>query len=326
MSIKLRNLASEVRSRVQQSDVVLSPNSNIVYVDSGNANAGTGRDGTDPKNPLSTIDSALTVGTSGIAANNGDVVIVMPGHTESISGATTLVPDVAGVSILGIGRGSDRPTLTYTATDGEIPISGANTVFSNFLLTISGTTDVVVGITVSGADVLLDDIEMRQPTATDEFVDAVILAAGANRCEIGGFKFNGIAQGGATQTAITTPAAITTLNIHDLWAVGTFASGAIENETAEALDVVIQRVIIEQRHASQDACINMMAATKGFIADAYLRTATDDDAGMGAVDADDMQMYNVRVVNADGEYGAADEVSDLDVTNTRSGHTFSTIA
>ena len=73
MSIKLRNLHSEVRSRLLSGAMELSPNAHIVYADSGHANAGTGKIGTNHNNPMSTVDSALEVDTSGIQADNGDV-------------------------------------------------------------------------------------------------------------------------------------------------------------------------------------------------------------------------------------------------------------
>lgn len=122
--IKERNLDPALRAKIRQAGINLSPNANIIYVDSGNANAGAGRDGTDPTNPLSTIDAALTANTSGVAATNGDLIVVMPGHSETTTAAITM--DVAGVTILGLGDGTAAPQITGNHTGDIITITAAN--------------------------------------------------------------------------------------------------------------------------------------------------------------------------------------------------------
>jgi hypothetical protein len=87
------------------------------FVDS---NSATGADsagyGRDPDEPCLTIDYAVGLCT----ANKGDRINVMPGHTETIAGATGLVVDVAGVQIVGLGYGSEAPLLTFSAAASTI--------------------------------------------------------------------------------------------------------------------------------------------------------------------------------------------------------------
>ena len=68
--------------------------------------SGTGSDAYDGKNPkvvdrssgpFATVDYAIGKCT----ASNGDVVIVMPGHAETLTAAVTV--DVAGVQVIGLG-------------------------------------------------------------------------------------------------------------------------------------------------------------------------------------------------------------------------------
>src|SRR3990167_4421252 len=61
--------------------------------------------------PFSTIDNAI----NNCTASRGDVIMVMPGHAETVS-ATTIAMDVAGVNIVGLGVGALRPTLSFNAT------------------------------------------------------------------------------------------------------------------------------------------------------------------------------------------------------------------
>lgn len=104
----------------------------ILFVDSTHAaksdSAGAGRS---PDAPLATIDYAIGLCT----ANKGDVIYVMPGHAETISAAGGITCDVAGVSIIGLGWGTLKPTLTFgTATTADILVSAANVRLKNFRL------------------------------------------------------------------------------------------------------------------------------------------------------------------------------------------------
>lgn len=96
------------------------------FVDSSTGSASN--DGKSPQQALATVDQAVNKCT----ANKGDVIVVMPGHAETISGATSLVLDVAGISIVGLGTGNKRPTFTYaTSTAAAIPVSADNITFKN---------------------------------------------------------------------------------------------------------------------------------------------------------------------------------------------------
>lgn len=78
------------------------------------------------------LDSAVGLCT----ANAGDVILVLPGHTETISSASALALDVAGVTILGLGNGDNRPTFTLdTATSATVAVSAANITVKNMIFT-----------------------------------------------------------------------------------------------------------------------------------------------------------------------------------------------
>ena len=308
MAITEKDLAPGLAAKIAQMGIVLSPNANVIYVDSGHAAAGTGKPGSNPRNPLSTIDEALTAATTAITASNGDLIVVMPGHTEDIANATDLAPDVVGVNILGLGRGSDRPTLTLTATGSNIPISAANITMSNFLITISGTIDVVAGITVSAADVLLKDIELREAALDDQFVDAIIVTTGATRFEIDGYKFTGIVAGDATQTALLFDTALDECKITNAWIVGEFANAAIEM-TAATTRMFMKDLYLKQEGAG-DPVMTTHANTTGVGVNIFLGNVTADDAGfLAALTASNkVQWFNLQIVNNEGQHAASETV------------------
>lgn len=103
---------------------LLSAGAKIFYVNSSSTNdANDASHGQTPLSPLSTIDYAIGLTVAG----RGDVVVVLPGHTETVSAAAGIDLDVAGTAVLGLGRGTLKPTISLgTATTATIRINAAN--------------------------------------------------------------------------------------------------------------------------------------------------------------------------------------------------------
>lgn len=66
--------------------------------------------------------------------NTGDIIFIKPGHVETLSNATALIMATAGVSVIGLGSGTSRPTFIMdTATTANIPVRAANMAIQNCL-------------------------------------------------------------------------------------------------------------------------------------------------------------------------------------------------
>lgn len=129
--------------------------------------------------PFATIDYAL----SQCQASRGDIIYVMPGHAETITAAGTITLDVAGVSVIGLGTGSMRPTITYTtAAAGCLMITGANTRLSNFILN-ANFADVAVAIDVDAVDVIIDNCLFKEHAADKNFLSCIGTDDTANACD-----------------------------------------------------------------------------------------------------------------------------------------------
>lgn len=123
--------------------------------------------------PFSTVTYALTK----CSASNGDFIYVRPGYTETLTGTGDTNINVAGVTIVGLGNGANRPTITIgTSATATYTVSAANVSIVNFLF-ISALDGLNTALTVSGADVYLD-IEHRDTSATVE-ADIAITVTGA---------------------------------------------------------------------------------------------------------------------------------------------------
>ena len=78
-----------------------STTGSVFFVDSNTGS--NGNSGADKDHPFADIDYAIGRCT----ASKGDIIFVMPGHSETA--ATQITCDVAGVSIIGLGRGGNNP-------------------------------------------------------------------------------------------------------------------------------------------------------------------------------------------------------------------------
>lgn len=127
--------------------------------------------------PFATLDYAIGRCT----ANRGDVIMVKPGHAETISSATALALDVAGIAIVGQGYGSTRPTFTLdTATTTTIGVSAANISIQNCIFT-ANFADIVSVFTLTAAKYFTLDSCYIKATATNmNFLNVIDTNATSN--------------------------------------------------------------------------------------------------------------------------------------------------
>jgi hypothetical protein len=160
----------------------------VWFVD--NSTGSNGNSGTDADHPFADIDYAIGRCT----ASKADIIFVMPDHTEDIAAAGGIALDVEGVSIIGLGSGSNRPTITYSATDSTMTITAANCTISNIVFE-AAIADVVTGISLSAAAdyTTFNNIESYEGSAagTFNFVDFITLATGCNNLTWKDCKFIG---------------------------------------------------------------------------------------------------------------------------------------
>lgn len=114
-------------------------------------------------------------------ASRGDVIFVLPDHTETISNATDLAINKAGVSIVGLGRGSLRPTFTFdTATSANIPVTVGNISIRNCIF-IANFLDIVSCFTITAApEFSVQNCEFRDTTVSLNFITHVTTTVTVN--------------------------------------------------------------------------------------------------------------------------------------------------
>ncbi|CAB4120961.1 hypothetical protein UFOVP1_55 [uncultured Caudovirales phage] len=130
--------------------------------------------------PFLSLNGAITkiVGGAGSDASSGssrgDILMVMPGHAETISTSTAVTMNCPGLMVCGLGTGTLRPTFTFgTATTATINVSAADCSFINCLF-IANYASVAACFTLTAAkNFLVDHCEFRDTTAILNFVNIV---------------------------------------------------------------------------------------------------------------------------------------------------------
>lgn len=113
-----------------------------------NSNSSDGNSGTDPGSPLSTIAKAVTLST----ASRGDLIVVMPGHAETISAAAGIALTKAGLTLFGVGSGTLQPKITFdTIISADFDIDAANVTIENIHFT-ANFADITAPIDVNATD------------------------------------------------------------------------------------------------------------------------------------------------------------------------------
>ena len=116
---------------------------NYFFVDDSGSN---GHDGKDTDHPVATLDYAISKCT----ADHGDVVILMPGHAETVTTAVGI--DVAGVTVVGLGFGDARPTITVNAAIYGLTVSAHDCTISNIRVIAGSSVTAATRLIAVAAD------------------------------------------------------------------------------------------------------------------------------------------------------------------------------
>ena len=139
----------------------------------------------DYAHPFNSLAGALA--SANVVANRGDIICVMPGHAETISSATALALNKAGVLILGLGQGDLRPTFTLdTANTANIKLSADNMAISNCVFkanfaAIASLFTVTTGSTAK--NFVLSNCEFRDNSAILNFAKIVTTNVTSNAAD-----------------------------------------------------------------------------------------------------------------------------------------------
>lgn len=147
----------------------------VFFVDS--VTGTTLNDGKTPQTPVSKLDLAIGLCT----ANKGDIIYIMPGHAETIAANTELLFDVAGITIIGLGRGAARPTFTLTtANTNRIPVSAGSIAIRNCIFIGNFLSIATCFLLTTANDFTVEMCAFRDTDATHGFLSIITTTVSVN--------------------------------------------------------------------------------------------------------------------------------------------------
>lgn len=229
--------------------------------------------GTAPTNAFKTINYASTKCT----ASKGDVILVMPGHTEVITAAGGITLGVAGVTVIGLGSGSNRPLITYTTSTGAVAkITAANVTVRNIVFDMaSGALDAVaVGLAITGANATLEDCKFLMADATYQGVIGISIGSGASTATFRRCNIDALAAAGAA-SGIAGVAAAAGLRVLECSIRGDFSVAPISSSsTFHQTDCDIANNYLKQINATAKVLLDLTTSSTGTVRDNRLVGST----------------------------------------------------
>lgn len=245
----------------------LPPGGKVFYLCSGGL-----RDGDDTL--LSgRIVTTLAAALSQCRAGRGDVIYVLPGHSENVS--ATNPTWVAGVTILGLGdpNQDDAPTFTWNAVASQWALSTKNVRIANLRLVLGGADDVTKAIVVTAAGCSIQGcvISVGTTSALNAAI-AIEIGAGAHFFRLNGNYIYGEIAGAVTDGILVAGVAndVQIQNNRMFFATGAVTTGNIRIAAA-ALRLLIRGNQITNSLASSETCIGAGAvAVTGEVSNNYV--------------------------------------------------------
>lgn len=247
---------------------------NIFYVDSGAAGAAdVASQGKAWETPFATLDFAI----SQCAGGQNDVVYLAPGHTETITvtSGSLLTLDVAGVSVIGLGIGSERPTFSIgksSVTTAIVNVDGNNVTLQNLIIKPAGANAAIL-VDVDGTDCIIADCYFDMDVGSYEALIGVDIGASATRCRVQDCTFISTGSAGAN-SGIKLSGTVAYVEIIDCKIIGDFGDACIHNPTANVATNLLIRGCTLKNDATGDHCIELVSACTGLIMDNRLDADT----------------------------------------------------
>jgi hypothetical protein len=259
-------------------------------VDSGNR-------GRSPDAPLATLDYAIGLCTAG----KGDRIYLLPGHAETITTASALTADVAGIQIIGLGVGEAIATFTLgTATTATFNVTAASVLIRNIKIA-SNLADVAAGITASAAadGLVVENCHFTDGASNKELVIAISIAAACDNVLIQNCRFYGTAAAD-NDSAIKFAGATTRSRVIGNLIYGDFDTAGIAGATAAGSGVLIQENRVTNLDSGAGLALSLHASTTGLVSDNRFFGGKTNTVPVAAAGCHHAENYTACAVNESG--------------------------
>ena len=220
--------------------------------------------------PVATITQALTLCT----ASRGDIIAVMPGYTETVAAAAGLAFNVAGVAVIGMGQGANKPTVSSSATGSTITVTANNVSITNFRF-VSTVANMAIGLSITGTHFAVDSSEFMCSAAATGMLTPISATATATGLRVTNCKINNESSVAGISVTDVPLQGISTL-ADNSYIVGNHINGAysvtgILNVTTAAEGLIIDRNVLYNPTTSLvNPGIKLASNCTGFVTNNYI--------------------------------------------------------
>lgn len=217
---------------------------------------------------IARVHATIALALAQCTASQGDVILVLPGHTEAIGNATALAVNVAGVRIVGLGQGNLRATLTLgTAITANIPITAANTSLENLIIDMTGFDTITSGITITAAGVTIRGCKFITANATNQVAIGITTSALATQFTFDGNQVVGTTDAGTTNFLQLVGGDDAVITNNYFYGAYTTSLGPINQITTAGLRMLIANNTLMNVTASSTSVIVLVSTSTGMIRD-----------------------------------------------------------
>jgi len=272
---------------------------NVFYVSSTSATkSDSAGSGLAPETPFATLDYAIGRCT----ASNGDVIYLMPGHAETIASAGAIALDVAGVSVIGLGNGANRPTFTWSTTGSTFTISAASCSVENIRCT-SSVDELVSMFVVSAAGVTLDTVNVFETTSA-QIIQFLLTTAAADQLTIRNCRHRQTTAAGSAQLWIElvgTDDTVIENNDFYLTLFNGATTATINGSTAVVRCLIKNNTFVQLGGTTQVSAVLLAANSTGFVCDNRAGVGfTSQAATFALANCYGAENYTTNAVNKNG--------------------------
>jgi len=242
----------------------------IQYVDSVNA---SGTDGLTWATAELTLDAAV----DNLSGDINEIIFIAANHNENLTGADAVDIDIQGVTIIGLGQGTERPRFDFDDAAAEIVIGAASVTIKNIQL-MPGITEVLLGIDVENAGdyAVIENVSFidGEAAGTDEFIDGIVVGTTATNVTVRNCDYTSTETSGENDTFVNLDAATIvnpTVEGCTVWA--DLAESGIWWGAAVPTDVIFRDNTITNLRTGE-ACIEGSGGATGVIHDNILASDT----------------------------------------------------
>ena len=209
-----------------------------------------GNSGASPYEPMSTVfgtTGALAKCTSG----RGDVVVVMPGHSETLTSVGTV--SVNDVTIVGVKTGNKRPIFTVNGAIDLFSLTGNNVTLQSVECNIVTTDAATAFVNFAGSGCAAKDLFCIPSATSVNVVDVFTIASGADNTLIENCRIYNTTV--AVNSFLSIEAAVARLQVRGCRFYGDTATGGLIDGAVVATFVELEDNVIATIGTTQPAAL-----------------------------------------------------------------------